>query len=93
MPIETYKCLIFQGWWSVWMDGLQIRITRIVIGRLSKQQQDIRRGHSLTPQTFALLPEMSCCCFEIRPMTMQRVIRIWRPSIHTDHKPRKIRHL
>jgi hypothetical protein len=35
-----------------------------------------RRGHSLTPQTFALLPEMSCCCFESRPMTMQRVIRI-----------------
>ena len=46
------------------MDGLQIRITRcivIAIGRLSKQQQDIRRGHSLTPQTFALLPEMACC--------------------------------
>ena len=40
------------------MDGLQIRITRcIVIGRLSKQQQDIRRGNSLTPQTFALLPK------------------------------------
>jgi hypothetical protein len=76
------------------MDGLQIRITRcIVIGRLSKQQQAIRRGHSLTPQTFALLPEMSCCCFESRPMTMQRVIRILRPSIHTDHKSRKIRHL
>ena len=34
------------------------------------------RGHSLTPQTFALLPEMACCCFESRPMTMQRVIRI-----------------
>jgi hypothetical protein len=67
MPIETYKCLIFRGWWSVWMDGLQIRITRcIVIGRLSKQQQVIRRGHSLTPQTFALLPELSCCCFESR---------------------------
>jgi hypothetical protein len=30
----------------------------IVIGRLSKQQQAIRSGHSLTPQTFALLPEM-----------------------------------
>ena len=39
--------------------------------------QAIRRGHSLTPQTFALLPEMACCCcFESRPMTMQRVIRI-----------------
>ena len=33
-------------------------------------------GHSLTPQTFALLPEMACCCFESRPMTMQRVIRM-----------------
>jgi hypothetical protein len=59
MPIETYKCLIFRGWSPIWIHGLQIRITRcIVIGRLSKQQQDIRRGHSLTPQTFALLPEM-----------------------------------
>jgi hypothetical protein len=68
MPIETYKCLIFRGLWSVRMDGLQIRITRcIVIGRLSKQQQDIRRGHLLTLQTFALLPEMACCCFESRP--------------------------
>jgi hypothetical protein len=42
MPIETYKCLIFRGLWPVWIHGLQIRITRcIVIGRLSKQQQDI----------------------------------------------------
>jgi hypothetical protein len=80
MPIETYKCLIFRGWWPIWIYGLQIRITRcIVIGRLLKQQQAIRRGHSLTPQTFALLPEMACCCFESRPMTMQRVIEIWRP--------------
>jgi hypothetical protein len=72
MPIETYKCLIFRGSSPILMDGLQIRITRcIVIGRLSKQQQAIRGGHSLTPQTFALLPEMACCCFESRPMTMQ----------------------
>ena len=59
MPIETYKCLIFRGSSLIWIHRLQIRITRcIIIGRLSKQQQAIRRGHSLTPQTFALLPEI-----------------------------------
>ena len=47
----------------------------------------------LTPQTFALLPEMACCCFESRPMTMQRVIRIWRPWIQIGDEPQKIRHL
>jgi hypothetical protein len=42
MPIETYKCLIFRGSSPIWIHGLQIRITRrIVIGRLSKQQQAI----------------------------------------------------
>ena len=48
----------------------ELHASGIVIGRLSKQQQAIRRGRSLTPQTFALLPEMACCCFESRPMTM-----------------------
>ena len=52
MPIETYKCPIFRGWWSILIHGLQIRITRcIVIGRLSKQQQDIRRGHHSRTQS------------------------------------------
>ena len=46
------------------------------IGRLSKQQQDIcgKRANVWGVSEWPL--RMSCCCFESRPMTMQRVIRI-----------------
>ena len=50
------------------MDGLQIRITRcIVIGRLSKQQQDIsgkraERLGNLVPRLFSELANGLCEC-------------------------------
>ena len=54
----------------------QIRITRcIVIGRLSKQQAiSGKRANVWGVSEWPL--RMACCCFESRPMTMQRVIRI-----------------
>jgi hypothetical protein len=78
MPIETYKCLIY---------GLQIRITRcIVIGRLSKQQQAIRRGHSLRDGPF----DFSWGGAQIRKK-ISNMSRIEEKKIEHQHHQKKYR--